>query len=620
MRKFTVSKFILLIIFIVSILSFSACSNKGTSVSSNSEKVIVYGKVTAISGKKVTVAIGTLKQPVGNQNSKSSSVGNATNNTGNSNNGSSSNSSKPIQVNGNTSQNNSANGSNVPQGNLPGGNNVNLPNGGTNGAPPDLLTLTGKSKTFEITDTSIITKEAMQLQNSSTTSNSISDKNAASLSDISIGTILKITYYTDSNKLISVQIIGGGPNQPGNAGDTAEVTGTGLYTLKSGDAIKSNETLETSKNDQSAVIVSNGASLTLKNMSILTSGNTSSMDSSSFYGLNAAVLAQTGSKISILNSKINTTGTGANGVFACGSGASIELSNVDIQCKASGAHGVDATKEGKITMKNVNITTAGNGASAAIATDRGGGTISATGGIVITTGTKSPAIYSTGKITVNNATLKSSSSEVAVIEGKNSIIVNNCNMTSKKNYGVFIYQSMSGDAEVGSGMFTMNGGSLTVKEGPIFYSTNTVGVINLKNAIINGNSGVLLKAGADQWGNKGENGSQITLIADTQKLTGDVILDDISTAILKLKNNSELRGAINTGKTAKFISLSLDKSSTWYVTKDSYLTSITDEKSDLTNIISNGHTIYYKKSNSANSWLGGKTINLSDGGKLVPID
>jgi hypothetical protein len=620
LRKFTVSKFILLIIFIVSILSFSACSNKGTSVSSNSEKVIVYGKVTAISGKKVTVAIGTLKQPVGNQNSKSSSVGNATNNTGNSNNGSSSNSSKPIQVNGNTSQNNSANGSNVPQGNLPGGNNVNLPNGGTNGAPPDLLTLTGKSKTFEITDTSIITKEAMQLQNSSTTSNSISDKNAASLSDISIGTILKITYYTDSNKLISVQIIGGGPNQPGNAGDTAEVTGTGLYTLKSGDAIKSNETLETSKNDQSAVIVSNGASLTLKNMSILTSGNTSSMDSSSFYGLNAAVLAQTGSKISILNSKINTTGTGANGVFACGSGASIELSNVDIQCKASGAHGVDATKEGKITMKNVNITTAGNGASAAIATDRGGGTISATGGIVITTGTKSPAIYSTGKITVNNATLKSSSSEVAVIEGKNSIIVNNCNMTSEKNYGVFIYQSMSGDAEVGSGMFTMNGGSLTVKEGPIFYSTNTVGVINLKNAIINGNSGVLLKAGADQWGNKGENGSQITLIADTQKLTGDVILDDISTAILKLKNNSELRGAINTGKTAKFISLSLDKSSTWYVTKDSYLTSITDEKSDLTNIISNGHTIYYKKSNSANSWLGGKTINLCDGGKLVPID
>lgn len=331
------------------------------------------------------------------------------------------------------------------------------------------------------------------------------------------------------------------------------------------------------------------------------------------------VLAKAGSKISISNTTINTTGTGANGVFAYGNGASIDLNNVTINCKASGAHGVDATVAGVLTMNNVNITIAGDGASAAIATDRGGGSITANGRTVLTTGTKSPVIYSTGNITANNATLKSTASEAAVIEGKNTITVNNCSMTTTKNYGVFIYQSMSGDATVGSGTFTMNGGSLTATEGPLFYSTNTTGVINLKNAILSCKSGILLKANADQWGTTGSNGSDITLNADTQKLKGDVVLDKISTAVLTLKNNSTLQGAVNTAKTAKSVSLFLDKSSIWNVTADSYLTSLADADTTLKNIISNGHTIYYNSTISSNSWLGGKTITLADGGKLVPM-
>lgn len=233
--------------------------------------------------------------------------------------------------------------------------------------------------------------------------------------------------------------------------------------------------------------------------------------------------------------------------------------------------------------------------------------------------TSSPAIYSTGNITVSNATLKSTASEIAVIEGKNTITVNNCNMLTTKNYGVFIYQSMSGDATVGSGTFTMNGGTLTATEGPLFYSTNTTGLINLKNAVLNAKSGILLKAGANQWGKSGSNGSDITLNADTQKLKGDVVLDNISTAALKLKNNSSLTGAVNTAKTAKSVSLAIDKSSSFNVTANSYLTRLTDADTTLKNINSNGHTVYYNASNSANSWLNGKTINLTGGGKLVPV-
>lgn len=417
------------------------------------------------------------------------------------------------------------------------------------------------------------------------------------------------------------------PGMPGPGGTeiapppvgSTYITGTGVYTLSSGSAAMSSETLTASADDQSAIIVSDGAQLNLSGMTIKTSGNTSSMDSSSFYGLNAAILAQAGSRVSITDSTIITSGTGANAVFACGAGASIDMANVDIACEAPGAHGVDATMEGTITMRDVNITTAGNGAAAAIATDRGGGTITASGGTVVTTGTKSPAIYSTGSITVSGATLRSIASEVAVIEGKNSITVNDCVMESRSNFGVFIYQSMSGDASPGTGTFTMTRGSLTAEEGPLFYSTNTDAVIKLSGAVLNCKSGVLLKAGADQWGNVGANGSNVTLIADSQKLKGDIVLDAISTSSVILKNGSLLEGAVNQTGTAKSVSVAMDSSSVWIVTADSKVSSLSDDDTSLANIRSNGYSIYYDKTQEANAWLGGRTVSLQGGGYLAPM-
>jgi hypothetical protein len=135
------------------------------------------------------------------------------------------------------------------------------------------------------------------------------------------------------------------------------------------------------------------------------------MEDSSFYGLNAGVLAMTGSRITVTNGSITTRGTGANGAFAVGTGSVVELSKVKIDCVASGAHGVDATIAGTIICTDVDITTAGNGAAAALSTDRGGGTVTFTRGSVFTSGTRSPGIYSTGSITVRDAKLTATSSE-----------------------------------------------------------------------------------------------------------------------------------------------------------------------------------------------------------------
>lgn len=66
------------------------------------------------------------------------------------------------------------------------------------------------------------------------------------------------------------------------------------------------------------------------------------------------------------------------------------------------------------------------------------------------------------------------------------------------------------------------------------------------------------------------------------------------------------------------IDLKLSKDSSFTLSDDNYVNSIADEDSSLSNITSNGHNIYYNSDDSANSWLGGKTVKLSGGGELIP--
>jgi hypothetical protein len=185
-----------------------------------------------------------------------------------------------------------------------------------------------------------------------------------------------------------------------------------------------------------------------------------------------------------------------------------------------------------------------------------------------------------------------------------------------------IYQSMSGDAQGTRGVFTMTSGSLayTAKNGPLFYVTNSTGVITLKGVSLTATSGVLVKASAGNWGNSGSNGGTAILTADSQTLTGNLIADYTSSITATLQNASSLTGSINPDHTAKAANLTLDSSSTWNVTADSYLTCLADpggiSGTTMTNIIGNGHTVYYDKSTCPA--LGGATYTLSGGGVLKP--
>jgi len=229
------------------------------------------------------------------------------------------------------------------------------------------------------------------------------------------------------------------------------------------------------------------------------------------------VLAKSGAKITIFGGTVSTTGTGANGVFAYGTGSSITMSNAAIKATSQGGHGAMASGGGSVTLKNVDIDTAGAN-SAPLATDRGGGTITASGGTIVSSGTDSPGIYSTGAISVSGAQIKATGAEAVVIEGSNSVALKDTSLAAAKKSGVMIYQSMSGDAQGAKGTFTMTGGSLAAAAGPLFYVTNSTGVVSVKGVTLGEASGTLIQAAAGNWGTKGSNGGVARFTADAETL------------------------------------------------------------------------------------------------------
>ena len=205
-----------------------------------------------------------------------------------------------------------------------------------------------------------------------------------------------------------------------------------------------------------------------------------------------------------------------------------------------------ATGGGILKASNLTVNTAGI-SSAAIRTDRGGGTVTVDGGTYTTTGAGSPSIYSTANVTVNNATLTAKIAEGIVIEGKNSVTINNCDLTDSNTElnglsttykNIFLYQSMSGDADTGTAEFTANNSTITTNNGDSFYITNTTATINLtNNAIINNDSnGNFLRAKADSWGNTGANGGDVTLVLTNQKAIGNIVIDSVSKLNVKMRH------------------------------------------------------------------------------------
>ncbi len=419
------------------------------------------------------------------------------------------------------------------------------------------------------------------------------------VSDIKADDILKIT-FDDSNFASEVEVVsigGGQGSTPGSFGGSGEVTQGESANIIDTDGEYSGKTYESAGDDENALRV-DSAKVTLENIVVNKSaGATSNTEDGDFYGMNAALLATNGATVTIKNTTVSSSAQNGNGVFSYGSGTTVNISLSKITTTADNSGGIQTTGGGTTNAEDLTVETSGN-SSAAIRSDRGGGTVNVSKGTYTSNGYNSPAVYSTANITVKNATLTANNSEALVIEGKNSITLENCdvagNMSDTKGsssdenvHNVMIYQSMSGDADVGTSTFSMTGGSLTSKNGDMFYITNTHSVITLFDVTLNNKDSdaylmnICGNSASHGWGTAGSNGAQVEFTADAQTLSGSIVVDSISTLNMTLKGNSEFTGTINivdNAQSGTAVSdnavVTVESGSTWNLTGNCTLTSL----------------------------------------------
>lgn len=383
------------------------------------------------------------------------------------------------------------------------------------------------------------------------------------------------------------------PAKPGSEGFGGSETinqGTSANTIDS-DENKKDETYTSTGDDENALRVK-GENVSLEAIEVnKIGGSTSNTEDGDFYGMNAGLLATDKATVNIKDSKVKTTAQNGNGVFSYGEGTTVNISNSEIYTTNDNSGGIQTTGGATMNANNLNVKTEGN-SSAAIRSDRGGGKVNVDGGEYVSKGYNSPAVYSTADITVKNANLKAENSEALVIEGQNSITLENTkvegNMSDDKGsssdtnvHNVMIYQSMSGDAEVGKSVFNMKEGTLTNNNGDLIYVTNTTSEITLENVKIENNdqdSRLLAVLGNDAshgWGTAGSNGGNVTLKAKDQKLDGKIEVDSISTLNLTLSGSTVFNGTINIVENAENgeavdnnVEVTIEEDAVWNLTGD----------------------------------------------------
>ena len=542
----------------------------------------VTGKNTAIDGTTVTLQLGELSDDEDSSGSSGTPQGEP-----------------PTKPDGDNSDSSGA-----PQGEPPAkpdGDSSNF-SGAPQGEPPELPGGSGTSANFTA-GTETLTVE---LGSATITKNNA----AAAASDLSVGDVVQVELNSKS-EAAAVTVVSSGFGAPGGGfgGSGTVQQGSSANTL-SEDTTVHGESYASTGDDENALRV-DGASVTLDGITVTKSGGASSnTEDGDFYGMNAALLATNGATVTIRNATVSSAAQNGNGVFSYGSGTTVNIADSTITTTADNSGGIQTTGGGTTNATDLTVSTAGN-SSAAIRSDRGGGTVTVTRGTYESSGYKSPAVYSTAAITVQDAVLTAKNSEALVIEGQNSIALTDCTVSgnmSKTNgsssdenvHTVMIYQSMSGDAAVGTSSFSMTGGSLTGQSGDLFYITNTACTLSLSGVTLENkdSTGNLLtvtgNSASKGWGTAGKNGAQVTATMDGQTLSGAIVVDSISTLSLTLKNGSRFTGTVNITENAQngtAVSdnavVTMESGCTWTLTGNCTVTSLTNHGT----INYNGYTI-----------------------------
>ena len=595
------------------------------------EEDVTYGEVKSVEDGKITIAVGTMKDMGGNggapEKPDENGSGDASADT------SDAESTESDSKDAESDKTDSKDGDSTDNGEAPekpdGDNadgNGGAP-GGDQGEAPSMLDLTGDEMTVTVTDDTVITKESAEGPGGAPGGNqgqvpekpdgdngnnqapggdqggapdgNNSQSETIELSDIQEGDIVALTTDDDGNALtIKVQStdMGGGQGGPGGApgGQSQGVDSYDTANTYDSDTEVSDTSLESTGTDENAALVSSGANVTFNNIDITrNSSDSTGGDNSSFYGVGAALLATDGNAY-VKGGTVTTDAAGGAGLFAYGDGT-VYAADTTIKTTQDTSGGIHAAGGGKLYAWDLNVETDGESA-AAIRSDRGGGTMVVDGGTYTSNGVGSPAVYCTADIAVKDATLTANGSEAVCIEGLNSLHLFNCDLTGNMSdlsqndstWTVILYQSMSGDSEVGNSTFQMDGGTLTSKNGGVFYTTNTESDITLKDVDItyNNDNEYFLRCTGNNiergWGESGANGADCDFTAISQDMEGSVIWDTISQLDFYMTDGSNLTGAIIDDESFAgnggdgYCNVYVSDDSTWTVTGDSTVSKLSN--------------------------------------------
>ncbi len=541
----------------------------GTMVSKDKEdKNTIYGEVSQITEDTITIKVGTRKEREHPEEG----------------NGGRSEGEMPGKPSGERPEGEAPE---KPSGEQPEGEMPEKPSGEQPGEIPSMLELTGEEQEIQVTENTLIKREEMGRG---------SDKEAAAeeikISDLAEGDMVQAVFAEDGS---TEEILVISPGKPGGAGQSSQPENYEAVKEYDKDAQEEGQTVDSEGTDENAVLISQGANTELKNFKITRKSQKSTGgDNASFYGVGAAVLAEEGTAY-LSESMIETDAAGGAGVFAYGNGT-IYVKDTSVVTQQNTSGGIHAAGGGNLYAWDMKIETNGESA-AAIRSDRGGGTMVVDGGTYISNGVGSPAVYSTADIAVNNAALTANSSEAVCIEGLNSLRLYNSDLTGtmgedERNdctWNVILYQSMSGDSEVGNSTFEMQGGSLKANHGGMFYTTNTESTIVLSGVAVENASysTFFLKCTGNQnqrgWGTAGNNGADCHFTAVSQSMEGDVVWDSISQLDIYMEDHSSLTGAVIQDESCAgeggegSCNLYLGEDCIWTVTGNSVLSSLSCE-------------------------------------------
>lgn len=388
-----------------------------------------------------------------------------------------------------------------------------------------------------------------------------------------------------------------------------------------------------SENDDEVVIFANeGGILTAANLTITKNGNALNLEKSQKYGLNSAILAGKDSQITISASNVATAGEGANAIFCTEENSIIYVSGTEIATSQKDSSALVANNSGKINADDVKVTTSAENSYGIFASSKDV-TISAINSTLETKGHYSPLMYVKGDVSVKNIEGTADVSGAAVVEGDGilnieaSEIITSGEGISEDGFDNAGISIINKDANEGNSTLTLSETTLEINDdsnvyetAPMFFVTNASADINITDSELNFGSNILLKILGNNglWGKKGSNGGDVIFTATEQSLEGNMQVDDISILSFNLID-SEYEGAINPENEAKEINVNIDATSNVTLTGDWYITTLNVEDETLKNIDSNGYTIYYDSTNSANEWIG-DGITILDGGKIEPME